>query len=98
MQQIGKVDAITLFDVLLHQVNPDWDEILEMYAPSTTYFIIYNQQFVAADKTVRLLDLGYEDFFKNVPRAKDNPLYKEVFEKMAGRSASTAQSYMERYP
>lgn len=80
--QIGNVDARFLFDVLLHQVNPDWDEILEMYAPSTKCFVIYNQQFIASNKTVRLLDLGYEEFFKNVPRAKDNPLYKEVFEKM----------------
>lgn len=80
--QIGKVDAIFLFDVLLHQVNPDWDEILQMYAASTRCFVIYNQQFIASEKTVRLLDLGYEEFFQNVPRAKDNPLYNEVFEKM----------------
>src|SRR5881397_1545882 len=31
-QQIGNVDAVILFDVLLHQVNPDWDKILELYA------------------------------------------------------------------
>ncbi len=34
------------------------------------------------ENTVRLLDLGYEEFFQNVPCAKDNPLYNEVFEKM----------------
>lgn len=82
VQQIGTVDAIILFDVLLHQVNPDWDEILELYAPATKSFIVYNQQFIAADKTVRLFDLGYDEYFKNVPRKKDNPLYREVFEKM----------------
>lgn len=81
-RRIGKVDAIILFDVLLHQVDPDWDTVLEMYAPFTDIFIIYNQQFIGSDKTVRLFDLGYEGFFQNVPRAKDDPLYKEVFEKM----------------
>jgi hypothetical protein len=81
-ERIGKIDAILLFYVLLHQVKPDWDEILEMYAPYTTYFAIFNQQFIASDRTVRLLDLGYEEYFQNVPRKKDNPLYKEVFEKM----------------
>ena len=29
-ERIGKIDAILLFYVLLHQVKPDWDEILEM--------------------------------------------------------------------
>ena len=30
--QIGKVDGVFFFDTLLHQVNPNWDEILGMYA------------------------------------------------------------------
>lgn len=82
IQKIGKVDAIILFDVLLHQVNPNWGELLEMYNLSTTYFVIYNQQYIASNKTIRLLDLGYEEYFKNVPHKKDYPLYREVFEKM----------------
>lgn len=32
--------------------------------------------------TVRLLELGYEEFFQNVPCAKDNILYIEVLKKM----------------
>jgi hypothetical protein len=35
-QQLQNVDAILLFDVLLHQVSPDWDEILDLYATRTT--------------------------------------------------------------
>ena len=27
VEKVGKVDAVFLFDVLLHQVKPDWDEI-----------------------------------------------------------------------
>src|SRR5271154_4149985 len=30
--QIGRVDGVFFFDTLLHQVKPDWDEILGMYA------------------------------------------------------------------
>ena len=33
--QVGNVDAVILFDVLLHQIRPNWDEILELYATQT---------------------------------------------------------------
>lgn len=65
LSKLSKVDMILLFDVLLHQINPNWDEILEKWAPKTKYFVIYNQQF-DAKKTVRLIDLGKEEYFKNV--------------------------------
>lgn len=80
--QIGKVDVIFLFDVLLHQVKPDWDEILELYAPATNCFVVFNPQFINAEQTVRLLDLGVDDYFKNVPHKRNSPLYKDLFEKM----------------
>lgn len=79
--QIGKVDAIFLFDVLLHQVSPDWDEIISIYSKNTNHFIIYNQQFTGP-KTVRLLDLGEDEYFRNVPHNRDMEPYKSVFEKM----------------
>ncbi len=81
-QQVGDVDAVILFDTLLHQVKPDWDQILEMYAGQTRNFLILNQQFTAAPKTVRLLDLGQEEYFKNVPHSKDDEPYRTVFQKM----------------
>ncbi len=40
MRSIGSVDTIFLFDVLLHQVKPDWDEIVRMYAPCTKSFLV----------------------------------------------------------
>jgi len=67
VREVGEVDAIFLFDVLLHQVDPDWDRILEMYAPHTKSFIIYNQQWIGPGRNVRLLDLGEEEYFKNAP-------------------------------
>jgi hypothetical protein len=42
---VGAVDAVILFDVLLHQVSPDWDEVLALYARGTRAFLIYNPQF-----------------------------------------------------
>lgn len=80
--EIGKVDAIIFFDVLLHQVAPDWDRILQMYAPYTDFFLIVNHQFISSSITVRLLDLGYDKYFENTPHDKEHPTYKNLFNKM----------------
>ena len=82
INQLKNVDAIFFFDILLHQVKPDWDEILEMYAPLTKCFVVYNQQYIASETTVRLLDLGKDQYFENVPHDRDHPTYKALFEKM----------------
>jgi hypothetical protein len=75
-RQIGHVDAIFLFDVLLHQVNPDWDQVLDLYASRTSTFVILNQQFVAK-KTFRLLDRGPEEYLRHVPHSpEDTPVYR----------------------
>jgi hypothetical protein len=37
---------------------------------------------MASETTVRLLDLGKEEYFKNVPFSQDSPLYRALFEKM----------------
>jgi hypothetical protein len=80
--KIGKVDAVILFDVLLHQVAPDWDRVLQIYASCTNFFLIVNPQYTASPVSVRLLDLGYENYFNNVPHDKEHPAYKNLFMKM----------------
>jgi hypothetical protein len=80
--QVGTVDAILLFDVLLHQVKPDWDEVLGRYSTRTNYFIVFNQQWIGTEQTVRLIDLGRDEYFRNVPHDKDHPTYRALFEKM----------------
>jgi hypothetical protein len=80
--KIGKVDAIILFDVLLHQVAPDWDRIIQIYAPYTNFFLIVNHQYIASPVTIRLLDLGPENYFANAPHDREHPTYKSLFEKM----------------
>ena len=81
-REVGDVDAIFLFDVLLHQVAPDWHRILEMYAGQTKCFIIYNQQWIGSERTVRLLELGEEEYFRNVPHERTEGPYNSLFQKL----------------
>jgi hypothetical protein len=77
--QIGKVEGAFFFDTLLHQVKPDWDEILGMYADVARIFLILNQQYNNFDKTTRLLDLGRDAYFRNVPHSANEEPYKTYF-------------------
>ncbi|MBA3306250.1 MAG: hypothetical protein H0U25_10040 [Thermoleophilaceae bacterium] len=77
--RLGPIDAVVLFDVLLHQVSPDWDEILELYAPRTRSFVIVNPQWTGKGGAVRLLDLGREEYLRCVPPMD---LHSEVFSKL----------------
>ena len=64
VEKVGKVDVVFLFDVLLHQANPDWDEVLARYAAQCSCFLIYNQQFVRGEETLRLTDLPFEKYIE----------------------------------
>ena len=77
-----KVDAIYLFDILLHQVNPNWDDILNFYSKKTKYFIIFNQMFTKSENSVRLLDLGIDEYFRHVPFKREHPLSQNLINKM----------------
>lgn len=82
VQSLDKVDAVIFYDVLLHQVKPDWDEVFDMYAPKTDHFIVYNQMFVGSDKTVRLTDLGMEVYLENTPYRGQEDKIREFFDKL----------------
>jgi hypothetical protein len=77
--RIGEVDGVFLFDTLLHQVNPNWDDILRMYARVSRILLIFNQQYINLRTTTRLLELGREEYFRNVPHAPDEEPYKTYF-------------------
>jgi len=81
ISEIENVDAIYLFDVLLHQVNPGWDEVLELYSEKTKYFVIFNQMFNKTDKTIRLLDLGFDEYFQHEPFEREHPLSQNLINK-----------------
>jgi hypothetical protein len=79
--QVGNVDAVFLFDVLLHQVNPDWDAVLALYARRVDCIVILNQQYHAR-KTFRLIDRGREEYFRHVPHTIDESVdYRDVFDR-----------------
>jgi len=69
--EVGDVDAVFLFDTLLHQVAPDWDRILDLYSRQARCFLIYNQQWIGPGRRVRLLDLGEDEYFRNAPQLRD---------------------------
>lgn len=82
VEEVGQVDAIFLFDVLLHQVAPNWDEVLESYAHQTRCMVIFNQQWTGTSSTVRLLDLGENEYFRNVPHNRHESTYSMLFQKL----------------
>jgi hypothetical protein len=65
--ELGRVDAVLLYDVLVRLVGPDWDEVLELYAPATSAFVIFNPQWEDGDQTIRLIELGRERYLEAAP-------------------------------
>ncbi len=78
-RKIGPVDVVYFFDVLLHQVNPDWDEILTRYAAVAPCMVIYNQQYIRGEQPLRLTDLPLEQYMELAPRKREE-LYRHVYE------------------
>lgn len=66
-ERVGEVGVALLFDVLLHQVAPDWDEILVRYAARAQAVAVVQPQYLAAERTTRLIDLGRERYLEQVP-------------------------------
>jgi len=77
--EVGVVDAVFLFDVLLHQADPDWKEIIRRYAAHTKAFVIVQPQYVAGPDTVRLLDLGRARYEELVPHT---PVHDAAWERL----------------
>jgi Glycosyltransferase like family len=89
---IGQVDAILLFDVLLRMVDPDWDQVLELYAPATSSFVIANPQWQGSETTVRLVDLGREKFLQAVPPWRG---HSELFDQLEERDPAQQRRYRD---
>jgi hypothetical protein len=77
--EIGEVDAVFLFNVLLHAVAPDWERVLEVYAAATSCFVIANPQWRGSAETVRLIDLGRDRYLETVPTSAAN---RDLFERL----------------
>lgn len=80
-ERLPPFDVVFLFDTLLHQVRPDWHEVLRMYAAQASHILVFNQQYTG-ERTVRLLDLGEDEYFENVPHDRAHPTYADLFRKL----------------
>jgi hypothetical protein len=80
VERIGEVDAVIMFDVLLHQVAPDWNELLALYSKKTRLFIVHNPQWLGPE-TQRLLDLGEEKFLAIVPKVRNEAVYRAAIDR-----------------
>lgn len=75
--RVGNVDGVFFFDVLLHQVSPDWSDMLQRTA---RVLLVFNQQFTNLPRTTRLLDLGRDGYFRNVPVGPNEEPTRHIFE------------------
>jgi Glycosyltransferase like family len=91
VSEVGKVDTILLFDVLHRMVGPDWDQVLELYAPVTGSFVITSPQW-KGDTTVRLIDLGRDKYSAAVPPWDT---HRELFERLDDRFEGQERSYRD---
>jgi hypothetical protein len=81
-EQIGTVDVIFLFDVLYVQADPGWERLLELYAQRAKCILISNVHFNRLERTIRLMDLGKEEYFKYVPATPQSAGYAHLFERL----------------
>src|SRR5206468_3552345 len=59
-------DAAIMLDILLHQVSPDWDEFLVRYSGKVNHVVIWNQDWIGSDSSVRYVERGLEWYLDNV--------------------------------
>jgi hypothetical protein len=78
LSRIGHVDVIFFFDVLLHQANPPWDEVLATYAPLAPCMTIFNQQYVRGASTIRLTSLPLDEYLAVAPHGREE-VYRHVY-------------------
>ncbi len=79
VQAVGNVDVVYFFDVLLHQANPSWKEILQKYAANVSCIVIFNQQFIRGTKTIRLTDLPLDEYIAVAPQGRE-ATYRYVYD------------------
>jgi len=78
--KLDHVETIILFDFLLHQINPNWEKLLEFLSTQTNSFVIYNPQWIASKETIRLDELPEEEYLKNTPSNSHNGKDERVWQ------------------
>jgi hypothetical protein len=72
LHSVGAVDIAYFFDVLLHQANPSWNQVLSLYSSSVKCIVIYNQQYIRSQTSLRLTQLPLEEYITLTPRSREN--------------------------
>jgi hypothetical protein len=82
-ESLGQVDVCFFFDVLLHQVDPDWDAVLGLYAAACRRIAIVQPQW-NGPQTVRLIELGEAEYLASIPtgEAAQGSIYDGLFERL----------------
>jgi hypothetical protein len=70
-EDVGDVDAVFHFDTLLHQAQPDWDEVLASYR-SARLHLVSQPQWIG-EETFRLTTLPFDDYSRAVTPAGAEP-------------------------
>jgi len=72
IEKTPNVDAVIMYDILLHQVDLNWDEFLTAWSKKTRVFVIYNQMWTMHPHTVRFIEFGKDWYQKWVmcPRSE----------------------------
>lgn len=63
---VGQVDMVIMYDILLHQVAPNWDEFIKAWLKQVNMVVVYNQDWLKSSSTVRFVDHGLQWFKENV--------------------------------
>lgn len=66
IDRVGRVDCAIVFDVLLKQVSPDWNDLLAAYAEKVNSFVIFNRNWYGGAHTVRFPDFSLEEYLRRV--------------------------------
>ncbi len=79
VKKVDTADVVYFFDVLLHQANPSWDEVLSKYSAVASCIVIFNQQYVYSQNTIRLTDLPLEEYLNVAPQGREET-YRYVYD------------------
>lgn len=71
--QVGPAELVLLYDILLHQVSPDWDELLTTWSGPARVVAISCPMF-RGEQTLRLPELPREEYLDLVPDQENHRL------------------------
>lgn len=77
--RLGNIDCVCLFHFLLHQVSPDWREILRKLSSSVKIVLINNPQWIHGKAGFRLTELPSKEYFSLVPHSENEQNYQDLY-------------------